>query len=100
MTEKTRTTTNPPKGFNMPTKTPTKRAAPAKRAGPSPKDLGGRPKVYNERVQMQVRLAAAVNERLEIEAARRLVSKNLLVENAVLAALERWEADSSLDIAR
>lgn len=54
-----------------------------------------RPKVYNkERIQMQVRLPAMVSKRLEKEAARRVVSKNFLVERAIAEALERWESEA------
>jgi predicted transcriptional regulator len=53
-----------------------------------------RPKVYkNERIQIQIRLTTATRRRLEKQAAKRLVSKNLLAERAIEEALDRWEAE-------
>ena len=52
-----------------------------------------RDKVYDERVQLQVRFTPEDRERLEKEAARRGVSKNYLVERAVCEALDRWEKE-------
>jgi predicted HicB family RNase H-like nuclease len=52
-----------------------------------------RDKVYDERVQLQVRFTPEDRERLEKEAERRGVSKNYLVERATCEALDRWEKE-------
>lgn len=55
-----------------------------------------RPKSYpKDRIQMQVRLPLPLNQRLEKEAARRVVSKTFLVERALVLALEEWENEES-----
>lgn len=56
-----------------------------------------RPKSYPaDRIQMQVRLAPKLYDRLEKEAARRVVSKTFLVERALTQALEEWEDEQTL----
>jgi hypothetical protein len=57
----------------------------------------GRPLKYNDaRVQMQVRLPPKLRNRLQKEAARRAVSKTLLVERAIQESLDRWEQEERL----
>lgn len=50
--------------------------------------LPGRPKVYNDPAQIQVRIESVSLERLKAEAAARTVSVNYLVSRAVDAYLD------------
>lgn len=51
-------------------------------------------KTYDEdRVQIQIRLPLEIRERLEEQALKRQMSKNLLMEVAIGEALDRWEKD-------
>jgi predicted HicB family RNase H-like nuclease len=51
-----------------------------------------RPKIYDgERTQLQVRLSKVVSNRLTKESARRMVSKSMLVEQALVEMLPKWE---------
>lgn len=49
--------------------------------------------VTNSRVQMQFRLSSKTKERLRKEAARRQVSANYLIEQALDDSLTRWEKE-------
>ena len=53
-----------------------------------------RPKEHaTERVQMQFRISPELQLRLNAEADRRFVSKNLLIERALENALTEWEKE-------
>jgi len=65
-------------------------ATPVKKSAPVPR--GGRPRTYEERRQIQIRLPEDVRERLDDEANRRRVSKNYLIEQMIVDQLPAWEA--------
>jgi hypothetical protein len=50
-----------------------------------------KPRVYDDRHQMQIRLTNDMWDRLRMEAERRAVSKNLLVERMVMTMLPKLE---------
>lgn len=55
----------------------------------------GRPRMYDDdRVQIQIRIDPKLLKRLKVEALRRCVSKNLLVERAIEESLNVWEQES------
>ena len=55
-----------------------------------------RPKQYNkDRIQMQVRLSAAVRKRLEREAGRSGRLQELPCRGAIAEALDRWEKEEA-----
>lgn len=54
----------------------------------------GAPKRFDERVASSIRLAPDLFVRLDNQAKRRVVGRNVLIEAAIKMALDKWEAEA------